>query len=121
MRIYEILFWNNEPAEGNRPDPQLNLPPAPFNDDLTNLRNAFTRRGLVKHGWNLNGSENQPSRPAPPHAGTEVIPSGTLRPTAMVSWQAEPVETERSVVSIGSPRIGRADAIRRPDFGVADR
>ena len=95
MRIAEILFWNNEPTEKDRPDHQLGPPPAPFNDDLTNLRNAFTRRGLVKHFWNLNGSEGQPTGPAPPD-GTEVIPSGTSEPT-MASWQAEPVENERPV------------------------
>ena len=78
MRIAEILFWNNEPTERNRPDNQLDLPPPPFSDDPTNLANAFTRSGLVKHFWNLNGSEGQPSGPAPPDAGTELIPSGTL-------------------------------------------
>ena len=71
------------------------LPP-PFSDDPTNLANAFTRSGLVKHFWNLNGSEGQPSGPAPPDAETELIPSGTLEPTT-ASWQAEPVETERPV------------------------
>jgi hypothetical protein len=96
MRIYEILFWNNEPAEGNRPDPQLDLPPSRFTDDPTNLANAFTRRGLVKSFWNLNGSEGQPSGPAPPDAGTQLIPSRTLEPTT-ASWEAEPVEEERPV------------------------
>jgi hypothetical protein len=93
MRISEIIFWNNEPTEKNRPDPQPDLPSAPFSDDPTNLANAFTRRGLVKHFWNLNGSEAQPSGPAPPNAETEVIPSGTLEPTT-ASWQVEPVEAE---------------------------
>src|SRR6267142_1676640 len=97
MRISEILFWNNEPTERNRSDPQLNLPSARFGDDLTNLANAFTRSGLVKQFWNLNGSEAQPSGPAAPDAGTESIPSGTLEPTR-ASWEAEPVETQpRSV------------------------
>jgi hypothetical protein len=96
MRITEILFWNNEPTEGNRPDPQLDLPPAPFTDDPTNLANAFTRRGIVKSFWNLNGSEAQPSGPAPPDAGTELIPSGTMDPTT-ASLRAEPVETEPPV------------------------
>jgi hypothetical protein len=49
----------------------------PFSDDPTNLANAFTRSGLVKHFWNLNGSEGQPSGRAPPDADTELIPSGT--------------------------------------------
>jgi hypothetical protein len=42
-------------------DPQLDLRPAPFSNDPTNLAHAFTRRGLVKSFWNLNGSEHQPS------------------------------------------------------------
>jgi hypothetical protein len=93
MLIAEILFWNNEPAEGNRPDPQLNFPTGPFNNDPTNLANAFTRRGLVKHLWNLNGLGAQTSGPAPRDVGTDLIPNGTLEPT-MASWQAEPVENE---------------------------
>jgi hypothetical protein len=96
MRISEILFWNNEPTERNGSDPQLDLPPAPFNGDMTNLANAFTRHGLVKHFWNLNRSGGQPSGPAPPDAETELIPSGTLEPTTS-SWQAEPVENEPPV------------------------
>jgi hypothetical protein len=79
MRIAEILFWNNEPTEGNRSDPQLDVPPARFHNDLTNLANAFTRSGLVKHFWNVNGSKAQPSGPASPDAGTEL--SGTLEPS----------------------------------------
>jgi hypothetical protein len=93
MRITEILFWNNEPPEGNRSNPQLDLPSTPFSDDMTNLANAFTRSGLVKRGWNTNRWEGQPFGPAPPDAGTELIPSGTLEPTA-ASWEAEPVEEE---------------------------
>ena len=54
MRIYEILFWNNEPTTRDRSDPQLGPPPVPFSDDPTNLAHAFTRSGLVKHFWNLN-------------------------------------------------------------------
>ena len=93
MRIYEVIFWNNEPTERKRANHKLNLPPAPDTDDLTNLANAFTRRGLVKHLWNLNGSEDQPSGPARPDAETELIPNGTLEPTTAL-WQDEPVETE---------------------------
>jgi hypothetical protein len=93
MRIYEVLFWNNEPTERKRANHKLNLPPAPDTDDLTNLANAFTRRGLVKSFWRLNGSEGQPTGPAPPDAETELTPIGTLEPAA-ASWQAEPVETE---------------------------
>jgi hypothetical protein len=95
MKIHAILFWNNEPTEAHRSDSQLDLPSAPFSDDPTNLANAFTRRGLVKHFWNFQGSEGQPSGPAPPE-GTELITSGTLEPTT-ASWRAEPVETERTV------------------------
>ena len=73
MRINEILLWNNNSTEGNRSNPQLDLPPAPFRDDPTNLANAFTRSGLVKHFWNLNGSEGQPYGPAPLDTETEAI------------------------------------------------
>jgi hypothetical protein len=96
MRIAEILFWNNNPTEKNRADPRLDLPPTTFNHDMTNLSNAFTRRGLVKRLWNPNGLKRQPSGPAPPDAGTELIPNGTLEPT-MASWEAEPVETKPQV------------------------
>jgi hypothetical protein len=63
---------------------------------LTNLANAFTRSGLVKHLWNLSGSEGQPSGPAPPDPEPELIPRGTSEP-GMASWQAEPVENEPQV------------------------
>jgi hypothetical protein len=96
MLIYEILSWNGELTAGNRSDSNLGAPPGSFRDDPTSLANAFTRRGLVKHFWNLPGSEGQPSGPAPPESGTELIPNGTLEPTT-ASWQAEPVETERPV------------------------
>jgi hypothetical protein len=72
---------------------QLHSPPVLLNYDLTNLANAFTRNGLVKHFWNFQGSEGQPSGPAPPDAGTEVIPRGTMEPTT-ASWEPEPVEVE---------------------------
>ena len=96
MRIAEILFWDNRSTERNRSDPQRDLPSARFNDDLTNLANAFTRSGLVKHFWNLNGLEDQPSGPAPPNAEPELIPNGTLEPTT-APRQAEPLETEPPV------------------------
>jgi hypothetical protein len=96
MRICEILSWYKEPTEEKHIDPQFDLHPLPYEDDLTNLGNAFTRRGLVKHFWNLNGSEGQPSGPAPPDAGTELIPNGTLEPTTAFS-QDEPVEEEPPV------------------------
>ena len=96
MRIHEIIFLNDDPAERNRSDPEFDLPPPRFNDNPTNLANAFTRSGLVKHFWNLPGSEGQPSEPAPPNAGTQLIPGGTLEPPT-ASWEAEPVEAETSV------------------------
>ena len=96
MRISEILFWNDEPTEGDRPNPQPDLPPASCSDFLPNLSNAFTRRGLVKHFWNLSASEDLPSEPAPAHAETALIPSATSHPTT-ASWQAEPAEEEPSV------------------------
>jgi hypothetical protein len=104
MRIAEVLFWSNGSAAGNRPDPQLDLPPPRFNDDPTNLANAFTRRGLVKSFWNLHGSEGQPSGPAPPGAETELIPSGTLQPTT-ASWEAEPVEEKPSAGSTSARSV----------------
>ncbi len=96
MRIHEILFGNTDSTDGNRSDPQLDLPSAPFSNDPTNLANAFTRRGLVKSFWNLDGLGAQPSGPAPPDIGTDLIPDGTLEPTT-ASWQAEPLETDPSV------------------------
>jgi hypothetical protein len=63
MLISEILNWNNHPAEEVRPGPQLDLPPSLFSDDPTNLANAFTRDGKVKHFWNLGRSEGQPRGP----------------------------------------------------------
>src|ERR1700730_17287004 len=96
MRIHEIIFWYNEPTKRKCANHKLDLPPAPDSDDLTNLANAFTRRGLVKHLWNPNRSEGQTSGPTPPVARTEPIPSRTLEPTT-ASRQAEPVETEPPV------------------------
>jgi hypothetical protein len=109
MRIHEILFLNNDPAERHRSDPYLDFPPGPFDNDPTNLANAFTRSGLVKHFWNLPGSEGQPSGAAPPGTETDVIPDGTSEP-AMASWQAEPVETDRPV---GRASARSVSAMRR--------
>jgi hypothetical protein len=96
MRICEIVFWDNEPPERDRADSQPHLSSAPFSDDPTDLSNAFTRGGLVKHFWNLDGSRDQPSGPAPPGAETDLIPSGMSEPTT-ASWEAEPVENEPQV------------------------
>jgi hypothetical protein len=67
-------------------DPQRHFPLIPFYNDLKDLATAFTRRGLVKHFWNLNGSERQPSGAAPTDAETEVIPSGIFEPITP-SWK----------------------------------
>jgi len=96
MRISEVLFWSDQPLESDRAERHLDIPAARVDDDLTNLGNAFTRRGLVKHFWNLNGSEVQPSGPAPPDTETDLIPNSTLEPTT-APWQAEPVQTEPPV------------------------
>jgi hypothetical protein len=93
MRISEVLFWSDQPLESDRAERHLDIPAARVDDDLTNLRNAFTRRGAVKHFWNLNGSEGLPSGPAQRDDETELIPNGTLEPTT-ASWQEEPVDTE---------------------------
>lgn len=100
MRIQEILSWNNSPAKGNRSDLDLDFSPGPFDNDLTNLANAFTRRGLVKHFWNLDRSGSQPSGPAPPNPEPELIPDGTLQPTT-ASWQDGRVEAEPRLVHNG--------------------
>ena len=109
MLIAEILNWNDDPTERTRSDDQIDFTQAPFGTDLTNLANAFTRGGLVKHGWNLPGSEGQPSGPAPPDAETEVIPSGTLEPS-MRSFQAEPIHNESPV---GQYRLVPYRAVRQ--------
>jgi len=85
MKISEILLWSDEPTEGNRSDPQLDLRPDPSSDFLTKLATAFTKRGLVKGLWNLKGLEGQPSGLAPPDAEAELIPRGTLERTTG-SW-----------------------------------
>jgi hypothetical protein len=120
MLISDILSWSNEPTERNRSDLQPDLSPAPFSDDATNLANAFTRSGLVKHFANLNGSEGQPSEPAPPGAETELIPSGALEPTT-ASMYAEPL-SRRSLrwVYIGSFRFGNSAAGQPPTRHTRD-
>jgi hypothetical protein len=98
MIIAEMLYWNSQSTERDRPGSQLNLSPPQFTDDPRTFANAFTRRGLVKHFWNPDRSGEQPSGHAPPDPKTELIPSGTLEPTA-ASWEADPAETE--VKSVG--------------------
>ena len=113
MRISEILYWNNEPSEMHRADPQLDFPSAPFSDDPTNLANAFTRRGLVKHFWNLNGSEGQPSGPTPPDFETELIPNGTSEPTT-ASWELSLSKASPRWVSTGLFHFGNSAAGQPP-------
>jgi len=110
MRIHELLFWHDELSGANQSGSQLNFPPARSNDFLANLARAFTRHGEVKRPWNPNELEGQTSAPAPPDAGTELIPSGTLEPPT-ASRQAEPVVTEPSVGQ-HSARAGRYWQIR---------
>jgi hypothetical protein len=106
MRISEVLFWSDQPLESDRAERHHDVPAPTVDDDLTNLANAFTRRGIVKHFWNLNGSEGQPSGPAPPDAEPELIPSGTLEPNTASA------ETCR-VPHISSRRPARASSSAR--------
>src|SRR5262245_56750247 len=93
MRIHEILFWNKDHAERDRPGSRLDLVPPQFTDDLRNLANAFTKHGVVKYLWNPIRSAEQPDGPAPPGAEPELTPSGTMEPT-QASLLARPVEEE---------------------------
>jgi hypothetical protein len=122
MRIAEILSRNNEPPKRNRFNPTLDLPSAPFSQSIAKLANAFTRRGAVKHFWNLNGSEGQPSGPAPPEAGTELIPRGTLEPIT-ASWQAEPVGKQPSVGQHRCFHFGNSQpvSLRPGNRGISQR
>lgn len=92
MRIHEIIFPNNEPADMKRADPRLDIPPYRFDKDLSKLASAFTKHGVVKRFRYLNGSEDQPSEPDPP-AGTELMPSDHLEP-AIMSWEPDPGREE---------------------------
>ena len=118
MRIAEILFWNNESTEGNRSDPQLYLPHDPSDDLFKKLASDYTKDRLVQRFWNLKRSESQPLGPAAP-AETELIPNGTLEPTA-ASSEAElvhdrvpggsasarpPSATPTSIRRLTSPRV----------------
>ena len=85
MRIREILFWNNGPTEQNHLEPQLYLSPDPSRELFTKLARAYAKDYLEKRFWKLNGSQRQPSGSVPLDAETELIPSGTLEPTAG-SW-----------------------------------
>jgi len=107
MRISEILYSNTEPAEINLPDSQLDRTPVPIHDPLAKLATAFTRRGLVKHLWSLNSSEDEPCGPPPPDPpGTESVPRDTSYP-ATSSEEPSPSEPSLPWVSTGSPFSSR--------------
>jgi hypothetical protein len=92
MRIYEVIFRNNDPVVHHRADPRLEIPTCQFDNDLSKLASAFTKHGVVKRFWYLNGSEDQPSEPAPPTAaGTELMPSDHLEPA--ITSREEPDAT----------------------------
>ena len=97
MRIAEILFWNNEPTEGDHSDPQLDLSHHPSSDLFRKLANAYSKDRLLKRFWNRKGSETQCPGLASCDAETELSPTGTLEPTKASSWQSEPLETEPQV------------------------
>ena len=92
MRIHEIIFRHSDSPERNRPVPHRNVPSYPYDNDLSKLAGAFTKHGVVKRFWYLNGSEDQPSETAPP-TGTELMSSDHLEP-AITSWEADPGEEE---------------------------
>lgn len=85
MRIHEILFWNNDPTEQNHPESQLDLSPDPSRELFTKLARTYAKDCLKKRFWKLKGSQRQPPGSVPLDAETELIPSGTLEPTAG-SW-----------------------------------
>ena len=87
MRIHEVIFPNDnyDPAVRHRADPRLDIPPYRFDNGLSKLASAFTKHGVVKSFWYLDGSEDQPSEPASP-TGTELMPSDNLDP-AITSWR----------------------------------
>src|SRR5690348_12493353 len=111
MRIREIIFRNNDPAEGNRTDPRRDVPTYPYDNDLSKLASAFTKHGVVKRFWYLNGSEDQPSEPAPP-TGTELMPSDNLDP-AITSSEARPSQDEpNAAMALTPPNRPAAVAMR---------
>jgi hypothetical protein len=110
MRISEILFWNNQPSERNRSDHLLDLPHARFHDDLMKVASAYAKDCLVKHFRDLKGSESQPSGPAPPDPGTELIPRGILEPP--IVWQADPIETASGEAASARSVSANTESIR---------
>ena len=112
MRIHEIIFPNNEPTDVKRADPRLAIPPYRFDNDLSKLASAFTKHGAVKSFWYLNGSEDQPSEPAPP-TGTELMPSDNLDP-AITSWEAHPSHQEEPYAAMALTQPNRPTTVAMP-------
>jgi hypothetical protein len=111
MRIHEIIFPNNEPADMKRADARPDTPPYPIDHGLAKLASAFTKHGVVKRFWYLNGSEDQPSEPAPP-TGTELMPSDHLEP-AITYWEADPGQDEPyAAMALTPPNRPAAVAMR---------
>ena len=94
MRIHEIIFQNDnyDPGVRHQAAPRLDIPPYRFDNGLSKLASAFTKHGVVKRFWYLNGSEDEPSEPAPP-TGAELMPSDNLDP-AITSSEAHPSQEE---------------------------
>jgi hypothetical protein len=111
MRIHEIIFPNNEPADMKRADPRLDIPSYRFDNGLSKLASAFTKYGVVKSFWYLNGSEDQPTEPALP-TGTELMPSDNLEP-AIMSWEPHPRQEEPyAAMALTQPNRPAAVAMR---------
>ena|SRR5690242_13676060 len=113
MRIHEIIFRNNDPPERNRSLPHRNVPSYPYDNDLSKLANAFTKDGVVKLFWYVNGLEDESSEPAPPTAaGTELMPSDNLEP-AITSWEADAGQEEPyAAMALTQPNRPAAVAMR---------
>jgi hypothetical protein len=111
MRIHEIIFPNNEPADMKRADARPDTPPYPIDHGLSKLASAFTKHGVVKRFWYLNGSEDQPSEPAPP-TGTELMPSDHWEPV-ITSWEADAGQDEPyAAMALRPPNRPAAVAMR---------
>jgi hypothetical protein len=113
MRIFEILFWGNEPTEADRSDPLLNLSQAPSGDLFTALASAYTKDRLIRRFWNEKGSELGPLRPVPPDAEAKTIASSAAEPTT-ASWPAEPTAEPGVGQTSALPFSTRSRVIRRP-------
>src|SRR5947209_1282644 len=114
MRIHEIIFPNHnyDPAVRHRADPRFDIPPHRFDNDLSKLASAFTKHGVVKSFWYLDGSEDQPSEPASP-TGTELMPSDNLDP-AITSWEAHPSHQEEPYAAMALTQPNRPATVAMP-------